>query len=122
MGVTSLRVIIATVVLLLARLRGRLLGLILVLNKLGLMTGVNEDWAGRVKVSLDLEAGLTVEDESNTSLSISFPEGFSTIELEAKVKSSSNSLKSAPEVLLATKFELLFDTGLLAGIPLLVAR
>ena len=65
-GVTSLLVIIATVVLLLARLRGRLLGRILVLKRLGRITGVKEPLLGRVKVSFDLElipreAGLAVE-------------------------------------------------------------
>ena len=64
MGVTSLRVIRATVVLARSRLRGRLLGRIRVLNKLGRIAGVNEDWAGRVKVILDPVAdGLTLEGE-----------------------------------------------------------
>ena len=54
-GVTSLLVIRATVVTLLARLRGRLLGRILVLKRLGRIAGVKELWLGRVKVSLDLE-------------------------------------------------------------------
>ena len=52
-GVTSLRVISATVVLARSRLRGRLLGRIRVRNKLGRIAGVNEDCAGRVKVILD---------------------------------------------------------------------
>ena len=120
-GVTSLRVIRATVVLARSRLRGRLLGRIRVLNKLGRIAGVNEDCAGRVKVILDLEAdGLTVADESTSSSEFS-PRIFSpfTIELEANVKSSSNSLKSA--TLLATLSVLLLATGLpldLAGLLL----
>ena len=111
-GVTSLRVIKATVVLARSRLRGRLLGRIRVRNKLGRIAGVNEDCAGRVKVILDLEAdGLTVADESSSS-EFSPPRIFSpfTIELEANVKSSSNSLKSA--TLLATLSVLLLTTGL----------
>ena len=110
-GVTSLRVIRATVVLARSRLRGRLLGRIRVLNKFGRIAGVNEDCAGRVKVILDLEAdGLTVADESGSSEFS--PRIFSpfTIELEANVKSSSNSLKSA--TLLGTVLALLLATGL----------
>ena len=112
-GVTSLRVIRATVVLARSRLRGRLLGRIRVRNKLGRIAGVNEDCAGRVKVILDLVAdGLTVADESASSSEFSPPRIFSpafTIELEANVKSSSNSLKSA--TLLATLSVLLLATG-----------
>ena len=112
-GVTSLRVIRATVVLARSRLRGRLLGRIRVRNKLGRIAGVNEDCAGRVKVILDLEAdGLTVAEDESSSSEFSPPRIFSpfTIELEANVKSSSNSLKSA--TLLATLSVLLLATGL----------
>ena len=95
-GVTSLRVIMATVVLLLARLRGRLLGRILVLKRLGRMTGVKV-LLGRVKVSLDLELipredGLTVELREGVVTvrardDLVFSSSMFSTELEAKVKS-----------------------------------
>ena len=56
------------------------------------MTGENV-LLGLVKVSLDREAGLTVEDESDADDDANV--SLASIELEAKVKSSSNSLKSA---------------------------
>ena len=61
------------------------------------MTGENV-LLGLVKVSLDREAGLTVEDESDADaadVSLASRLMFASIVLEAKVKSSSNSLKSA---------------------------
>ena len=91
-GVTSLRVMMATVVLL-DRLRIRLLGLKRVRpNKLGLMTGVK---AALVRA----EEVLTSELELVVSASTSEAEDDETSEesireLEAKVKSSSISLKS----------------------------
>ena len=104
---TSLLVIMATVVLLLTRFRGRLLaGRNLARfkpNRVGRMTGENV-LLGLVKVSLDREAGLTVGDESDDDDDADevSPMFSSSIVLEAKVKSSSNSLKSAAATALAT--------------------
>ena len=89
-GVTSLRVMIATVVLL-DRLRMRLLGLKRVRpNKLGLMTGVK---AALVRADEDLTLELDFVVSASTSEDDETSEE-STRELEAKVKSSSISLKS----------------------------
>ena len=99
-GVTSLRVIMATVVLLDLE-RMRLLGLTRVRNKLGLMTGVKV-LLGRVKVRRDL--GLEEDSvmlDSSTDL-VSSAAGLLLMELEAKVKSSSSSLKPPATELLLT--------------------
>ena len=92
-GVTSLRVMMATVVLL-DRLRIRLLGLKRVRpNKLGLMTGVKaalvraeEDLTSELELVVSASTSEAEEDDETSEESIK--------ELEAKVKSSSISLKS----------------------------
>ena len=99
-GVTSLLVMMATVVLR-DRLRDkafcriRLLGL----NKLGRMTGLNV-LLDREKVRLELGAGLIMDWSSSSSTSVSVDSSEfskSSTELEARMKSSSISLKSAAE-------------------------
>ena len=91
-GVTSLRVMMATVVLL-DRLRMRLLGLKRVRpNKLGLMTGVK---AALVRAEEDLTSELELVVSASTSEAEDDETSEESIkELEAKVKSSSISLKS----------------------------
>ena len=91
-GVTSLRVMMATVVLL-DRLRIRLLGLKRVRpNKLGLMTGVK---AALVRAEEDLTSELELVVSASTSEAEDDETSEESIkELEAKVKSSSISLKS----------------------------
>jgi len=90
-GVTSLRVMMATVVLL-DRLRIRLLGLKRVRpNKLGLMTGVK---AALVRAEEDLTSELELVVSASTSAEDDETSEESIRELEAKVKSSSISLKS----------------------------
>ena len=92
-GVTSLLVIMATVVLL-ERLLILLLALSRVLNKLGLITGVNAllDLV-KVKVELGATSMASAEDVSSDS---------SSVELDDKINSSSISLKSNKELLETT--------------------
>ena len=96
-GVTSLLVIMVCVVMLRDRLRDkafcrtRLLGL----NKLGRMTGLNV-LLDREKVKLELGAGLIIDwSSSSSSEDVAVDSSKSSTELEARMKSSSRSLKSA---------------------------